>query len=369
MAFIFHIDTHQDISDFVPEKDPCIEPEDRTQLRDSKRRRVLEHGLQRLSGEDLPGRDHASRYLHHKYRQHLSAGTIRSTVSFLLLFLTYLKENGRDYLEEVSREDLEAFVEHEQDRGLHVQSVSAKVKQLKAFCRFLIEEQVVRAEVLFKRLTIRVPDGLPRAMEPEDMRRLLSVIESDRDLAMVLVLLRTGMRIGELLEAKMADVLLEERKIFIFEAQKNRVGRTVYLSDDAYEALKAWQNERDPRQAYLFYCRDNMPMGYTTARKIFCKYLHKAGLDHKGYTLHCLRHTFATELLNAGMRIECLQVLLGHATLQMTRRYARLSDKTREEEYFRAMARIEKEASHGNDELDCELQALFEAEELLRPHD
>lgn len=50
---------------------------------------------------------------------------------------------------------------------------------------------------------------------------------------------------------------------------------------------------------------------------MFKKYLHKAGLGDKGYTLHCLRHTCATELLNAGMRIECLQQLLGTASWRL----------------------------------------------------
>ena len=62
---------------------------------------------------------------------------------------------------------------------------------------------------------------------------------------------------------------------------------------------------------------------------MFKKYLKKAGLQYSGYTLHCLRHTFATDLLNAGMRLECLQLLMGHTNLEVTRRYARLSDKTR----------------------------------------
>ena len=85
---------------------------------------------------------------------------------------------------------------------------------------------------------------------------------------------------------------------------------------------------------------------------MFIKYLHKAGLQYSGYTLHCLRHSFATELLNAGMRIECLQQLLGHSKLEVTRIYARLSDKAREREYFRAMAIIEGEASDGSDQHD-----------------
>jgi len=76
--------------------------------------------------------------------------------------------------------------------------------------------------------------------------------------------------------------------------------------------------------------------------------LEQANLAHKGYTLHCLRHTFASELLNAGMRLECLQQLLGQSSIEMTRRYARLTDVTRKEEYFRAMAKIEKEGVHGD---------------------
>jgi site-specific recombinase XerD len=70
-------------------------------------------------------------------------------------------------------------------------------------------------------------------------------------------------------------------------------------------------------------------------------------LQYKGYMIHSLRHTFASELLNAGMRLECLQLLLGHRDIEMTRRYARLTDKSREEEYFRAMTIIEQGGIHG----------------------
>ncbi|MGZ3648496.1 MAG: tyrosine-type recombinase/integrase, partial [Syntrophales bacterium] len=103
----------------------------------------------------------------------------------------------------------------------------------------------------------------------------------------------------------------------------------------------------------------------STARIIFHRYIAKAGLAHKGYSLHTLRHTFATELLNAGMRLECLQVLLGHRSIEETRRYARLTDKTREEEYFKAMSRIERRDRDGDDRRDHELEAVFETEELL----
>jgi integrase/recombinase XerD len=335
---------------------------------DHNRTHALNRGIQRLREGDLPGTHHAERYLRHKYRLNLRAGTLTGSISFLVCFLGFLRAHGTPHLDTLAREDLEAFIEHLQNLGLQASTVSSRVKQLKAFIRFLIEEGVLQPQVLSKRLTIKAPEPLPRAIPPEDLRGVLVVIEDPRDRAMILVLLRTGMRIGELLATTVNEVLLEERKVLIFEAEKNRLGRVVYFSDDARDALRAWFQSRDPRKDYLFYAQGKNTMSYTTARMIFYRYLLKAGLGHKGYTLHSLRHTFATELLNAGMRLECLQLLLGHASLQMTRRYARLSDKTREEEYFKAMERIEKEAIDEPHELDRELQEIFEEAQLLAPH-
>lgn len=176
------------------------------------------------------------------------------------------------------------------------------------------------------------------------------------------------MRIGELLNTLVEDVNLKQRKIEIYEAEKTRVGRIVYLSDDAVSALKAWFKEREPHKVFLFYANGRHTMTYPAARMMFVKYLDKASLSHKGYTLHCLRHTCASELLNAGMRLECVQQLLGHSSIEMTRRYARLTDKTREEEYFRAMNIIERGEIDGHYQLDRELQTFLKEEELLRSH-
>jgi site-specific recombinase XerD len=102
----------------------------------------------------------------------------------------------------------------------------------------------------------------------------------------------------------------------------------------------------------LFYAQGRQRLGYEAARCMFNKYLQKAGLGFSDYTLHCLRHTFATDLLNARMPLECLRVLLGHTSLEVTRIYARLSDKTREREYFAAMDRILKGQSHADNQCD-----------------
>ena len=185
-------------------------------------------------------------------------------------------------------------------------------------------------------------------MNPKDVRKLLTVIDNTRDRALVLLLLRTGIRIGEALGLTVNDLDLKERKVHLFEGEKNSMGRVVYLSPDALFAMRRWLAQRDTAREFLFYGQGSGALCYSAARKRFVHYLEKARLLHKGYTVHCLRHTCASELLNAGMRLEVLQQLLGHEDIEVTRRYARLTDTTREQEYFRAMAIIEKGGIDGD---------------------
>ncbi len=196
-------------------------------------------------------------------------------------------------------------------------------------------------------------NSLPRPIEPENLKQILKKIRGEpRDKAMILVLLRTGMRICELLTTKIQDINLRERKILIFESAKNKIGRVVYLSDDARAALKKWMKIRKQQSNYLFYGHRGRPLCYEAARSVFNKYSDKAGLSHKGYTLHCLRHTFASELLSAGMPLESLQYLMGHRSIVVTRRYARLTNIALEKDYFDAMQKIERggeDGFYGND--------------------
>lgn len=319
----------------------------------------------KLGEQDLPGRKHFEEYLRNQYRRHCRPATIRNTYKALELFLRFLRELGRTRLEEIEKRDLECFIEHEQDRGLKLSTVRTRVAGVKAFFSFLMERGVIGDDVYPWRLKIKLPEVLPRAMDPDDVNRLLSVKGSVRNRAMILLLLRTGMRIGELLHTKVGDVRMKEGKILIYEAEKNQRGRVVFFSDDAKVALTVWLKERDVNQTFLFYGRNGRPLTYAAARMMFVKYVKEAGISRKGYTLHCLRHTYATDLLNAGMPLECLEKLLGHTSLEVTRRYATLTDKTREEQYFKAMAVIERSERDGYHQCDRALQEVLETAQLL----
>jgi integrase/recombinase XerD len=333
------------------------------------KQRTLSRILGKLQGQGLPDISSFGTYLQALHRRDVSACTLRTVFTGVQGFLVFLQKRGKVSLSALTTEDLEAFVESEQDRRLKPLSVRGRLHQIYAFLRYLLERGMVPADVLARRIRIKVPEALPRAMDAEDVKRLLAVIGKVRDRAMILVLLRTGMRIGELLRTRVGDVQLDERKIQLVVGEKNRTGRVVYLSADACQALKEWIRSRDPGKPLLFYGQGRGSLSYTAARVMFRQYLKKASISEKGYSLHGLRHTCATELLNAGMRLECLQQLLGHSNLEQTRRYARLTDKTREEEYFQAMARIEGEESHDAERIPGEVPPVFEEAQLLDPHD
>lgn len=309
----------------------------------SVRFRVLERLIAKIKEQNLLGRSYVEEYLRYKYRRNCKANTLRQAAISLVQFLSFFASRGNVVLEQLNREELEAFVEFLQDQGRKPSTVNTRLRSVYAFIRFLIiEYKGFDYGLIERKVRIKLPDRLPRAIDPEHIDQLLSAISSCRDRALILLLLRTGMRIGELLSCKLEDIDLYEQKILIYQSDKTSVGRAVYYSEDAQQALLAWLRERDPRKAYLFCGRGAKPLGYGAARIVFLRCLQKAGLQYSGYTLHCLRHTYATDLLNARMPLECLRVLMGHSNLEITRRYARLSDKTREEEYFTAMGRILK---------------------------
>jgi len=311
-------------------------------------RTPIDHILQRLSHMELPAKEHFERYLRHKWRLNHKPKTLASSFTSVMLFLGFYGKSGKRELEEMERVDLEAFIEHEQDRGMHISTVRTRLACIIAFLHFLMEQDVISGSLLKRSIKLKLPDTLPRAMNPSDVRKLLSVIDDTRDRALILLLLRTGMRIGEALGLTLNDLDIRDRKVHLFEGEKNSMGRVVYLSDDALFAVKLWLRRRNKKKEFVFYGQGNRGLCYSAGRSRFMKYLKKAGLEQKGYTVHCLRHTFASELLNAGMRLECLQQLLGHQDIEVTRRYARLTDRTREQEYFRAMAIIEKGGIDGD---------------------
>ena len=209
--------------------------------------------LQKLSSIELPAKEHFERYMRHKWRLNHKPRTLASSFTSVMFFLDFYGKSGKREIEKIERVDLEAFIEHEQDRGLRISTVRTRLACIIAFLHFLMEQEILPGSILKRGIKPKLPDVLPRAMNPADVRKLLSVISDIRDRALVLLLLRTGIRIGEALGLRLDDLDLRDRKVRLFQGEKNSMGRVVYLSNDALFAIKLWLRQRDKNREFVFY--------------------------------------------------------------------------------------------------------------------
>ena len=331
-------------------------------------RRILDRWTDRITTSGLPGAKIATDYLHEKYIKNLSFHTIDHSGGSILAFMRFLETQGGSLLT-LTRREIGAFVEYEQDRGLKVVSIISHLRAIYAFVAYLVGQEVLPPEIMSPKVRMQEPDALPKAIPDEDIKSIFNAVTSVRDRALLMLLYRTGMRIGELLQVKVDDIILSEQTILLYIGSKNYEGREVYYSSDAEQALKDWLRTRDPTKRYLFYGRTDKPLSYVAAWTVMRKALERSGLSDKGYSLHSLRHTFATEMINHGMRVEVLQKILGHQDIEMTMRYARLSNQRIEEDYYRAMRIIA--GGGGSDEpyrRSTALQKVFEEKKLHKSH-
>ncbi|WP_299979678.1 site-specific integrase [Desulfobacula sp.] len=121
------------------------------------------------------------------------------------LFFKSLDING---LEFVDRKHLGAFIEYLQDDNLMASSINGYLRSLYAIFGFLAEKDVISSDIIKNKFRLKIPDLLPKAIDPDDIKLFLSVINTARERALILVLLRTGMRIGELLGTKIKKITI-----------------------------------------------------------------------------------------------------------------------------------------------------------------
>jgi site-specific recombinase XerD len=176
-------------------------------------------------------------------------------------------------------------------------------------------------------------------VDEQDLKRFFSVIEDKRDRAMFLLMLRCGLRIGEVAELRLADLYLDEDYPRLVVRGKGSKERGVYLSKQAEFILREYFAERLAVKSdfvFLSYLEDGLS---TTA--IHDRLLKYRELADVKLTAHRLRHSFANDLLNADAPITSIQKLMGHRWIESTQTYVMANDKQVRADYYAACAKLE----------------------------
>ena len=201
------------------------------------------------------------------------------------------------------------------------------------------EDEELACPVIVRRHHVREHQRLPRPVPEEDLRRFFAVIIDKRDLAMFLLMLRCGLRIGEVAALQLADLFLDEDYPRIVARGKGSRERGVYLSRQAETAMGEYLAER-PQVASEFVFLSYLEEGLSTTsiHNRLLKYREEAGIQ---ITAHRLRHSFANDLLNADAAITSIQKLMGHRWIESTQNYVIANDKQVCADYYAACAKLE----------------------------
>jgi site-specific recombinase XerD len=241
---------------------------------------------------------------------------------------------------EITHRDIDRFVNSQVSRGFKPATVNRRLAAILALFTYLADEDpALVCPVIPRRHFLRQPQRLPRPVKEDDLRLFFAVIEDARDKAMFILMLRCGLRIGEVASLLFSDLYLDEPAPRLVVHGKGSRERTVYLSLQAEHALRRYLAERPPARSdfvFLSYQLDGLS---TTA--IHMRLVHYRAQAQVYLTSHRLRHTFANDLLTAGAPVTSIQALLGHRWLETTQIYVQANDQTVQADYYAACLKLE----------------------------
>ena len=221
-----------------------------------------------------------------------------------------------------SSEDLRRYQLHLTARGVGIPTLNQTVSTL----RFFFKVTLARPDLVERTAFVHEPRKLPVVLSPEEVARLLDAAPALKYKAALSVAYGAGLRVSEVVALKIGDID-SKRMVIRVEQGKGRKDRYVMLSPHLLELLRAWWRAARP-QGWLFPGRDRVqPMTTRQLNRACHAAADMAGIG-KHVSMHTLRHSFATHLLEQNLDIRVIQVLLGHAKLDTTALYTRVATKT-----------------------------------------
>jgi len=247
---------------------------------------------------------------------------------------------GDKPVNEISIRDIDKFIERQSERGARPRTINRRVKTVSALFNFLsAEEQNLLNPVLPKRHFVREPQRLPRPVPQPDLELFFSVVKNPRDRAMFTLMLRCGLRIGEVAGLEMANLYLKEVKPRIQVFGKGSKERTVYLSAQALKLLKAYlalRPEVEDRHVFLGY--KHTGLSTTAIHQHLARYREQAGVK---LSAHQFRHSFGCNLIQERVPLVTIQKLMGHSWVQTTMNYIKVNDPEVQDDFYAAVLRLE----------------------------
>jgi len=242
-------------------------------------------------------------------------------------------------VESTTVKEVKMYIDSMLEERMAPRTVNCHLSSIRLFYDYLKNEENVRIEnPVVTGLLLRESHPLPRYVPDSEVESFLKCVTSTRDLAIFMLMLRSGLRVQEVTNLTL-DVIDYRRSQILIKAGKGAKDRMVFISNDAGIALANYLRKRpvtEERRIFLAEkgrCRGK-PISVRAVQKRVEMHARISGIP---VTCHRLRHTMATQLLNANADLVSIQEILGHTKIKTTQRYSKLSNLKAQRDYFQAM--------------------------------
>ncbi len=248
--------------------------------------------------------------------ENYSEQTVKSYYSSLKMFLDWVAETKLENVNNKAIKDYLYFCKTQKKYSFS--SMKLVIASIRYFYVKLLKKDVPEA----LNIELRKPSILPTVLSAKEISKILKVTKNLKHKTMLVLIYSAGLRLGELLNLELGDIDSESMKIHIRGA-KGKKDRYVMLSENVLKLLREYYKTYKPKH-YIIEGQNGGKYSPKSVQSVFKRSLKKAGIKKKA-TVHTLRHSFATHLLDEGTDIRYIQELLGHKRLETTQIYTHVS--------------------------------------------
>ena len=279
--------------------------------------------------------DPIGRYRRFLKRRNCSAHTLKNYINILGHFSAWLQIP----IEQATSRETDAYMDYLLRRRKKPKTINCHFGCIHAFYEYLIEDEgMPLTNPLKKKYRLRLSRPLPKHLRDEQVVALFNEISDARDRAMFMVMLRCGLRVEEVARLTVDAIEYRSRRLYVYNGKGSK-DRVVYLSDDALSALEEYMQKRKwSKEKKVFLVQKGplrgKPISVRGIQKRIEHYSQRADIR---VSCHHLRHTMATQLLNADADLVTIQDLLGHSLITTTQCYCRVSNLKVQRDYYKAI--------------------------------
>lgn len=270
-------------------------------------------------------------YIEHE--RHFSKRTALAYQLELKKFAEFLESTGKSEVNSITKADIRQFLSVcSKTNGAF--AYARKLSTIKSFFKYLGREEIIEKNPASDIEAPKLPEREPTYLTEAEYQNLIAAVKREatpfylaRDLAIIVLLLGTGIRLSELVSLTLDRINLERSGKSIKVKGKGDKERIIPLTDEVVKVLEQYLKSRpNVSSNHLFISRLGEELHARSVYGLVKKYLKSIGITKTRFAVHCLRHTFGTSLMNKGVNIVVIQELLGHSKIETTRRYLHINN-------------------------------------------